>query len=260
MLGSKFFMRCSIFAQHQSVQAVKNVSSNKLLSPAIRSKPKVVRLSSTIAPLNDNVVQKLIEQEEDYYLTNEIIKTFVKDYKPQLTDGQDIDSTMFHPINIAHETRINQDFSPVQLADSDVSIHKSTLSFQAREGQLFGGMEYMKLPIVTVHARWNNTIIDVRDSDNSLYIRLSSRTLGYKNAKKKTELACEETGREGALRAMDLGCPAHVRVIVKGIGRGRRAAIFGLGKAGMILVSIGDESHLHLHDEPINRPRKIRRL
>ena len=95
--------------------------------------------------------------------------------------------------------------------------------------------------------------------DKRFYARLTSGKLGFKNAKKKTDFAGEETGREAAVKALERGCFDHVRVSVKGIGPGRRSAIRGLNLGGMVVVSISDESPIYEGKLP-QRPRKIRRL
>ena len=158
--------------------------------------------------------------------------------------------------------RLQQNFKPIPLSESTQPELQTTLDHMAREGELFGGVEYNKLPIATILARWNNTIIHVRDPDDKkiLYVHLSSRQIGIKGGKKKTEFAGEETGREAAIKALERACPQHVRVVLKGIGPGRKATIRGLGLGGFTVVSVSDQSPLYIGDKLPQRPRKIRRI
>ncbi|XP_062819106.1 small ribosomal subunit protein uS11m isoform X4 [Anolis carolinensis] len=81
-------------------------------------------------------------------------------------------------------------------------------------------------------------------------------TEGFKNAKKATAIAAQTTGIAAATKACAKGV-SHVRVVVKGLGPGRMAAIKGLTMGGLEVISITDNTPI-----PHNgcRPRKVRRL
>lgn len=155
----------------------------------------------------------------------------------------------------------SQSFEPIPVSKSSPKeglFAMSTLEFQERPGQLFGGVPYTKLPIATVRARWNNTIITVHTGDK-VYAQLSCRSVGFHNAKKKTELAGEMVGLAAAERSLNKGCHKHIRVVVHGIGIGRRSSMRGLVRGGMEIVSITDRTPVTNESLP-QRPRKIRRI
>ena len=155
-----------------------------------------------------------------------------------------------------------QNFGPVLIRDSSNSNGelKSTFDYVKREHLVYDGIPYHRLPIARISARWNNTIINMLDSaGNKKYGKVSCRDAGFFNAKKKTELAGEVTGSTAATKALQKSCPQHVRVVVKGIGPGRKPSIAGLIKGGLKVVSISDITPL-TRDRLPQRPRKIRRV
>ena len=155
----------------------------------------------------------------------------------------------------------NQDFGPVLIRDSknsDGSL-KSTFEYAKRTDQIYDGVPYHQLPIARISARWNNTLISMKEPSGKFICHVSCRSAGFFNAKKKTELAGEATGQLAARKATTLGCHNHVRVLMKGIGPGRKPSINGLEQGGMTVVSITDITPLTMDGLP-QRPRKIRRL
>jgi len=191
---------------------------------------------------------------------------FYKVEDPEILPEKDeeISLTTFDPVHQLNLKRMKQNFGPIPLSKSTKPKFSNTFDHMARDGELYGGIEYLKLPIATILARWNNTIIHVRDPEKknpeNLYVHLSSSQIGIKGGKKKTEFAGEETGREAAIKALERGCPTHVRVVIRGVGPGRKATTRGLGLGGFTVVSVSDQSPLYLHAELPQRPRKIRRI
>uniref|UniRef100_A0A6J0SUH5 Small ribosomal subunit protein uS11m n=1 Tax=Pogona vitticeps TaxID=103695 RepID=A0A6J0SUH5_9SAUR len=118
------------------------------------------------------------------------------------------------------------------------------------------GMKYEEIPICYIKATYNNTHIQVRTPDNAGVCLATCGTEGFKNAKKATPVASQVTGIAAAAKAIAKGV-GHVRVIVKGVGPGRMAAIEGLTLGGLKVVSITDNTPI-----PHNgcRPRKARRV
>lgn len=198
------------------------------------------------------------EEKKEEQVTIPYLKQLVE----PLAEGVEMRAEMFEPYYRENVVRASQNFEPVPLSESDSSA-TSTSEYQQRADESFSGVEYLKLPIVRVVAAWNNTKIYVYPPDrtgNKFYSQITSGMLGFKGGKKKTEYAGEETGREAAIKALERGCHTHVRVCLKGIGPGRRAAVRGLVLGGFTVVSLSDESPLHLYPELPQRPRKIRRI
>ncbi|XP_051234988.1 28S ribosomal protein S11, mitochondrial [Dicentrarchus labrax] len=122
--------------------------------------------------------------------------------------------------------------------------------------QRWGGKAFDELPIIHVKATYNNTHIQLTDSEGQSIVRTSCGTEGFKNCKKSTPIAAQSTGMAAAVKAKAKGVE-FVRVLVKGLGPGRLPAIKGLAMAGLNVVSITDNTPV-----PHNgcRPRKARRM
>ncbi|XP_066492140.1 small ribosomal subunit protein uS11m isoform X3 [Tiliqua scincoides] len=101
-----------------------------------------------------------------------------------------------------------------------------------------------------------STHIQVVTHENVPLALSTCGTEGFKNAKKATAVAAQTTGISAGVKASAKGV-SHVRVVVKGLGPGRMAAIKGLTMGGLEVISITDNTPI-----PHNgcRPRKARRL
>ncbi|XP_061856189.1 small ribosomal subunit protein uS11m isoform X2 [Colius striatus] len=101
-----------------------------------------------------------------------------------------------------------------------------------------------------------STHVQVVSFDNSTYAHTSCGTEGFQNAKKGTAIAAQTAAMAAAVKARGKGV-LHVRVMVKGLGPGRKAAIKGLTMGGLEVISITDNTPV-----PHNgcRPRKARRM
>uniref|UniRef100_A0A8D2M389 Small ribosomal subunit protein uS11m n=1 Tax=Zonotrichia albicollis TaxID=44394 RepID=A0A8D2M389_ZONAL len=124
-----------------------------------------------------------------------------------------------------------------------------------RNSMRWDGKVYEEVPIAHIKATYNNTHIQVVSFDNQPFSRTSCGTEGFQNAKKGTAIAAQ-TAAMAAAKARGKGV-LHVRVMVKGLGPGRKAAIKGLTMGGLEIISITDNSPV-----PHNgcRPRKPRRV
>ncbi|XP_006885239.1 PREDICTED: 28S ribosomal protein S11, mitochondrial isoform X1 [Elephantulus edwardii] len=120
----------------------------------------------------------------------------------------------------------------------------------------WAGKKFEEIPIAHIKASYNNTQIQVVSATNQPLARASCGTEGFRNAKKGTGIAAQTTGIVAASKATGKGV-THVRVVVKGLGPGRAAAIKGLTMGGLEVISITDNTPI-----PHNgcRPRKARRL
>ncbi|KAI4901244.1 hypothetical protein NFI96_026348, partial [Prochilodus magdalenae] len=84
----------------------------------------------------------------------------------------------------------------------------------------WGGKKFEDLPVVHVKATYNNTHIQVTDSEGSSMVRTSCGTEGFRNARKSTPIAAQTAGISAAAKAQAKGV-TFVRVLVKGLGPGR---------------------------------------
>nr|XP_060611153.1 small ribosomal subunit protein uS11m isoform X1 [Anolis sagrei ordinatus] len=152
-----------------------------------------------------------------------------------------------------------------ELAEDSVeeaeATNKSDFSFfppaPGKENSLrWAGKKFEEIPVAHIKATYNNTHIQVLSPENVPLALSTCGTEGFKNAKKATAIAAQTTGIAAATKACAKGV-LHVRVVVKGLGPGRMAAIKGLTMGGLEVISITDDTPI-----PHNgcRPRKARRL
>ncbi|XP_076011964.1 small ribosomal subunit protein uS11m [Genypterus blacodes] len=120
----------------------------------------------------------------------------------------------------------------------------------------WAGKKFEELPIAHIKATYNNTHIQLTDSEGQPMVRTSCGIEGFKNSKKSTPIAAQTAGISAATKATAKGV-AYVRVVIKGLGPGRQSAIKGLTMGGLEVVSITDNTPV-----PHNgcRPRKARRI
>lgn len=107
-----------------------------------------------------------------------------------------------------------------------------------------------------INATYNNTIVTVATHTGDALTGVSCGMVGFKGARRSTAFAAQATGQTAAERAVEKGV-SKVRVIVKGLGQGRAAAVKGLQLGGLAILSITDATPV-----PHNgcRPKKARRL
>ncbi|XP_062998287.1 small ribosomal subunit protein uS11m [Elgaria multicarinata webbii] len=140
-------------------------------------------------------------------------------------------------------------------------VQKSDFSFfppvPGRESSLrWAGKKFEEIPIVHIKATYNNTHVLVSSHENVPLALSTCGTEGFKNAKKSSGIAAQAAGIAAAIKAKAKGV-SHVRIVVKGLGPGRMAAIKGLTMGGLEVISLTDNTPI-----PHNgcRPRKARRL
>ncbi|KFD56978.1 hypothetical protein M514_02235 [Trichuris suis] len=122
--------------------------------------------------------------------------------------------------------------------------------------QVFHGIPYEETPICHVKCSKNNVKITVTDIHGTLILYTSCGVEGFKNCKKKTEVAGQATGIAAGMKALRRGVK-NVRIIVSGLGPGRMSSIRGIALAGVQVISITDFTPL---PELGPRPRKQRRI
>ncbi|XP_025750640.2 28S ribosomal protein S11, mitochondrial [Manacus vitellinus] len=125
-----------------------------------------------------------------------------------------------------------------------------------RSSMRWDGKVYEEIPIAHIKATYNNTHVQVVSFDSRPLAHTSCGTEGFQNAKKGTAIAAQTAAMAAAVKARGKGV-LHVRVVVKGLGPGRKAAIKGLTMGGLEVISITDNTPV-----PHNgcRPRKARRM
>ncbi len=110
--------------------------------------------------------------------------------------------------------------------------------------------------IAHIKSTFNNTVINITDSDGNSLAWSSAGACGFKGSRKGTPYAAQIAAETSAKVAMEDGLK-RIEVKVKGPGSGREAAIRSLQAAGLEINAIKDVTPI-----PHNgcRPPKRRRV
>ncbi|KAL6266685.1 hypothetical protein P5V15_003524 [Pogonomyrmex californicus] len=122
--------------------------------------------------------------------------------------------------------------------------------------RLFNGVPYKELHIVNIKSTPNNTIMTFTDFNGKVLSLHSAGIEGFKNAKKGTNIAGQQTAITFGNRIIQYGVNT-IRIRVQGIGPGRMSSIKGLQMTGLNIVSITDDTRVSWNPP---RPRKQRRI
>lgn len=110
--------------------------------------------------------------------------------------------------------------------------------------------------IVFVHSSYNNTIIGVSDTEGQIVTTSSSGMVGFKGSKKSTAYAATKSAQDAVEKAMAQYGLKEVRVIVRGAGLGRQAAVKGIKASGVRITSLSDKTPIaHNGCRPKKKPR-----
>ena len=89
----------------------------------------------------------------------------------------------------------------------------------------------------------NNTILTLIDTKGNTKGWGCSGGLGFKNARKSTTYAAQAAAESMVKKARVLGY-THLRLSVKGLGRGKQSCLRALSKSGLKIVSLEDKTPL----------------
>ncbi|XP_041362419.1 28S ribosomal protein S11, mitochondrial-like [Gigantopelta aegis] len=120
-----------------------------------------------------------------------------------------------------------------------------------------GSVRFDELPIVHVKATPSNTVLCTTDYKGMPVASESAGTVGFRNARKGTNIAAQAAGLSLGEKSVKKGI-TNVRVCLNGLGPGRMPAVKGLQMAGITIISVTDTTK-HCHNGR-NKPRKARRL
>ena len=111
--------------------------------------------------------------------------------------------------------------------------------------------------IVTVQATFNNTVISITDQDGEVLVQGSPSVVGFKGARRSTAFAATKAALDAAEKAIKKYGLRDVKVIVRGPGAGRNAAVKGLDSAGLKITTLVDKTPIpHNGCRPRKSPRK----
>lgn len=111
--------------------------------------------------------------------------------------------------------------------------------------------------IVTVQASFNNTVISITDQNGEVLVQGSPAVVGFKGARRSTAFAATKAALDAAEKAIKKYGLKEVKVIVRGPGAGRNAAVKGLDSAGLKITTLVDKTPIpHNGCRPRKSPRK----
>ena len=118
------------------------------------------------------------------------------------------------------------------------------------------GAKNITTGVANIHATFNNTQVNITDTQGNIIGWSSAGRVGFKGSRKSTAYAAQLVAQDAARQAMSHGMK-EVEIRVKGPGSGRESAIRALQAIGLEISTIKDVTPV-----PHNgcRPRKKRRV
>lgn len=110
--------------------------------------------------------------------------------------------------------------------------------------------------IAHINVSYNNTIITITDLKGEVIAWSSAGSLGFKGAKKSTPYAANLVAKDCTEKAKKFNLNT-LKIIVKGIGPGREAAMRSLAATGLNIVSIMDATPIAHNGVRSKKPRRI---
>lgn len=87
----------------------------------------------------------------------------------------------------------------------------------------------------------NNTILTLMDTSGNTKGWASSGSIGFKNARKSTTYAAQGAAESMVKKTKTLGY-THLRILIKGVGRGKQSCVRALSKSQLKIVSLEDKT------------------
>jgi small subunit ribosomal protein S11 len=109
---------------------------------------------------------------------------------------------------------------------------------------------------IYINATYNNTMVTVTDDKGNVITWMTAGSLGFSGPKKATPFAASKIAEAIAEKVKRSG-PVNVEILIRGIGKGRDAAVRTLAAKGFNIISIKDVTPVP-HNGP--RPPKVRRV
>src|SRR5690606_13138810 len=111
--------------------------------------------------------------------------------------------------------------------------------------------------VATIQSTFNNTIITLADEQGSTLAQGSPRVVGFKGSTRSTAFAATKAAVQVGEAAIKKYGLKEVKVVIRGPGAGRNAAVKGLDSAGLRITSLVDKTPIpHNGCRPRKKPRK----
>jgi len=109
--------------------------------------------------------------------------------------------------------------------------------------------------LVFINSSYNNTIISIADPTGAVLTWSSPGVIGFTGSRKSTAYAATRAAEDAVAKAQKFGLK-EARVIIKGAGLGRQAAVKGLRSGGLKIISLSDHTPIpHGGTSPRKKPR-----
>ena len=110
--------------------------------------------------------------------------------------------------------------------------------------------------VAHIHVSYNNTLVTITDSKGEVIAWSSSGLLGFKGTKKSTPYAANLVAKDCTEKAKKYNL-TNIKIIVRGIGPGREAAMRGLAATGLNILSIMDATPVAHNGVRRKKPRRV---
>ena len=134
--------------------------------------------------------------------------------------------------------------SPFIARKSTNKIYKSRRKIKGRLGKLY------------ISSTKNNTILTLIDINGNTKGWSCSGSLGFKNARKSTTYAAQAAAESMVKKAKILGY-THLRLLVKGLGRGKQSCLRALSKSGLKIISLEDQTGIPYNGCRASKKRRV---
>ena len=102
----------------------------------------------------------------------------------------------------------------------------------------------------------NNTILTLIDTNGNTKGWSCSGSLGFKNARKSTTYAAQAAAESIVKKAKILGY-THLRLLVKGLGRGKQSCLRALSKSQLKIISLQDQTGISYNGCRASKKRRV---
>ena len=110
--------------------------------------------------------------------------------------------------------------------------------------------------IANICVSYNNTIVTIADQKGEVIAWSSAGSMGFKGTKKSTPYAANIVAKDAFEKSKKFNLQ-NIRIVLKGIGPGREAAMRGLAATGLNITSIQDKTPIAHNGIRSKKPRRV---
>nr|ABX82560.1 ribosomal protein S11 [Trebouxia aggregata] len=214
-----------------------NFTLRKEIPSAINMQKNELDAGSASTPKKQDYKQKIFLKRK------RLIKIF--DFKRKAQKGYDVCAP--------RQTSLAQ-----QKNKRDLSIPRETSLARKGTNKIYKGKRKIKgrLGKLYISSTKNNTILTLIDINGNTKGWGCSGSLGFKNARKSTTYAAQAAAESLVKKAKILGY-THLRLLVKGLGRGKQSCLRALSKSGLKIISLEDQTGIPYNGCRASKKRRV---